>query len=260
MEKISVVILNWKRPENTVKIVSSLRANELVDDIVIWNDNPSAKILFPEPINKVKIIESNYNFGLYDRWYAALLAENDAVFIQDDDLILSGKAIKTLFDEWKKDPEVIHGIWGNMPQPWDLRYYGSKTDLSEAETVLTRALVFHKKYIYEILKKAYTAGDYLKNTIKKNGEDIFMSYVVMSIAGRRNKIHDLCDEVEELPCPYAISSDSENHLEVRTNVLRACRKEFHIRFSMKERMLIVLYRIAAYLKRAHPALHSRIKK
>ena len=70
--KFSVGLLSWKRPLNIKHIVDEyLLYDELIDEIIIWNNNPEEFIEFNgEEYDIVKVInvKSNEDFGLITRF------------------------------------------------------------------------------------------------------------------------------------------------------------------------------------------------
>jgi len=218
-------MLSWKRPENVYKIVPELRKNEAIDDIIVWNNNPDEKLSFLKSIERVTVITPAADLGMNARWYASLLTKHDTIYMQDDDLIVSNSAIKNLHSEWKKDPEVVHGIWGRSCK--FNRYWAITSAYPEAEMVMTRSVIFHKKYVRSFFKRIATFKEDMLELIKKGMEDICFSYFVMSETGRKNKTHRLFREIEELPNPHSIKKRPK-HWTNRTRMMRYCRKEFGI--------------------------------
>lgn len=219
-------MLSWKRPENVAKIIPELRKNELIDDIIVWNNNPDEKLSFLKSIEGVTVITPVADLGMNTRWYAAgVLTKHDTIYMQDDDLIVSNGAIKNLHSEWKKDPEVIHGIWGRSCK--FNRYWAITNAYPEAEMILPRSVIFHKKYTRKFFKKIATFEKDMLELAKKGMEDICFSYLVMSETGRKNRTHKFFKEVEELPSHHSIKKRPK-HWANRTRMMRYCRKEFGI--------------------------------
>ena len=78
MNRITAVMLNWKRPENVARIVAGWRESGLVDEAIVWNNNPDAPLTLD---GWARVINTSHNHGLYARFVAACLARNDCVLI-----------------------------------------------------------------------------------------------------------------------------------------------------------------------------------
>jgi hypothetical protein len=257
---ISAVMLSYKRPENVYKIVNQLKKNKLIGEIIVWNNNPDEQLSFLQPTEKVKVIKPNVYVGMNARWLACSQAKYDVVFMQDDDLMVSSDTIRTLYKEWKKDPEIIHGISGRkLNKNFE---YVIKRVYGEVEMLVTRAILFDKKYAIDVLKELSCVSKELSSTVKKNGEDIFLSYFVMSRTHRKNKAYNLFDRITELPDSHAILF-RHGHLESRTRVARLCKKEFGIGGGIRLRIIMkkseLKNAIKDKIKCNFPALHKAVK-
>ena len=86
---ITAVLLNWKRPENIVKTIKSIRDQSLPVKICLWNNNPDDKTKYDADFQ----IDAPNNFKCYPRWMMASLVGSDYIFTLDDDLILGDNNI-----------------------------------------------------------------------------------------------------------------------------------------------------------------------
>ena len=239
---ISAVMLNYKRPENVKKIISELKNNRLIGEIIIVDRSPAEQMSFLDTIRDIKVIkiDNDSAVGMHARWVACSQAKYDTIFMQDDDLLISSDAIKALYESWQRDPEIIHGIFGRKVNM--ICRYRYNNVQGEVEIVLTRAAVFHKNYAAEVLRKLPCVGKELSTITKKNGEDIFFSYFVMSKSHKKNKTHDLSKYVTELPDPCAIWSRL-GHKDQRTRVTRLCRREFDIEYGTWLKLIMKKYEL-----------------
>ena len=85
MKKVTAILLNWKRPENIVKTIKSIRDQSIPVKICLWNNNPDDKTKYDVDLQ----INSPDNFKCYPRWMMASLVETDYIFTLDDDLMLN---------------------------------------------------------------------------------------------------------------------------------------------------------------------------
>ena len=92
---VTVLLLNWKRPENIGPILDSLVSQTVAPRVVVWNNG--GDLLFIDGEKKKPIAEheavdlvvrSSGNLGCFPRWWLAGLAQTEFVCSMDDDLLL----------------------------------------------------------------------------------------------------------------------------------------------------------------------------
>jgi len=119
--KFSVGLLSWKRPLNIKHIVDEyLLYDELIDEIIIWNNNPEQFIEFNgEEYDIVKVINvnSNEDFGLITRFNMGSLSKNQMIMLHDDDLVFPEESLIALRDSWMKETDCFHTFFGRNPKP-----------------------------------------------------------------------------------------------------------------------------------------------
>lgn len=216
---LTAIILNWKRPENIPKILLALRQCDLVDEIIIWNNNPEIKLALGED---VCVINSSRDLGLFTRFSAALLAKNDGILFQDDDVVLDGNKIRQLYKHWQSDPEVCHAAFGRRCA---VGPYNKINAWGDVDVVLTKAVVVHKK----VCLQAAVNTQYVEDIPGKpvgNGEDILLSYTAMSMSGKYNRAHNLFLVEEKQDSKIAISQREPTHMVHRDRILKRCQKLF----------------------------------
>src|SRR5215472_472051 len=76
----SLLLLNWKRPANLMRILAAEAGCKKVQEILVFNNNDSAPFHYPHP--KVKILNASTAFGLRVRWVLAALAEGQCLIFQ----------------------------------------------------------------------------------------------------------------------------------------------------------------------------------
>jgi hypothetical protein len=220
--QITGIILSWKRPANVARIVDGWRDSGLLAEGIVWNNNPD-EVLHHD---WAKVINAQQNFGVYPRFAAACLAQNECILIQDDDLEMPRDSLRALHEFWEQDPAILHGVFGRAPKP-DGSYAMEIHSDGEAPIVLTRVLFTQRRYVRDFFRVAEEFEEIQRGTdIAQKGEDIIFSYVAMRHSGRLNRIHQL--PVVELPAPHSIHGrDWQAHLAHRTCVLRACEAWLH---------------------------------
>lgn len=218
MGGISGVVLSWNRPDNVARIIAGWRESGAIDEAIVWNNNPEVPLALD---GWARVINASHDLGLYTRFAAACLARNECVLIQDDDLSLPTKSITTLREAWRRDPDILHGIFGRIPDALGRYQIEDRFD-SSVPIVLTRALLAHRRHAARFFEFA-AAFEALQRDGQPygHGEDIIFSYAVMGLSGRLNRVHRV--PVVELPSPDAINLRNRGeHLSHRTRVMRAC--------------------------------------
>ncbi|MES2476500.1 MAG: putative nucleotide-diphospho-sugar transferase [Verrucomicrobiota bacterium] len=217
---LSAVLLNWNRPENVHRILDGWRDGGLVTSATVWNNQPGFEIRH----DWARVVNVNEDFGLYSRFAAALLAPDEAVWIQDDDLEFATEALQMLLAHWRNDPEILHGVFGRAPKADGS--YAEFTDDQEAEVpvVLTRGLIASRCHFTRFFEAAGRfAGLQCGAVPAGNGEDIILSYSSCKHAGRPNRVHSVA--YQELPSNEAsaisLRGGWEAHLAHRSNLMRA---------------------------------------
>ena len=167
------------------------------------------------------VVNAAQDMGLYTRFAAACLANNDCVLIQDDDLELPTESLRALVNAWHDDPDIIHGVFGRAPKS-DGSYARKIGGETECPVVLTRVLVAHRRYASRFFQVASIFCDVQRDGEPRgNGEDIVFSYVAMRESGRLNRVHRMA--FNELPSPHSIHRrDRKSHIAHRTRLIRAC--------------------------------------
>jgi hypothetical protein len=112
MKTVTAILLNWKRPENIVKTIKSIRDQSIPVKICLWNNNPDDKKNYDVDLQ----INSPNNFKCYPRWMMASLIETDYIFTLDDDLLLSDDNViedtLNLYKRINTDDKLIIGYTG----------------------------------------------------------------------------------------------------------------------------------------------------
>lgn len=214
---ISSMLLNWKRPANSRQIISGWEQSSLITEVFVWNNDIATSV---RTLNASALtVDASANAGVYPRFLLPCLATNECVLIQDDDLLIPEDTIARLYCHWKRDPYVIHGIFGRNRRS-DGTYGAAVLGDREAPVILTRIAMLHRMYFSLFWSCVNDFRAIQRAAIPKgNGEDIIMSYVVRRHSGRLNKVHRL--KVIELPAPYAIC-DLETHYLHRTRLMHFC--------------------------------------
>ncbi len=186
-DELTLVILSWVRIGNVKMLVNYYNSLDRIGEIIIFNNNSKFNISkYFGHHNKVTVIQSTHDLGLYSRFAAAALSRNRGVIFIDDDIFVPDPTIESLYYEWRRYPDSCHGIIGretsNGYRPIDT--YG------EVKVILTRCLVTSKTTCIKALEFS-RLFDHLDCIPRGNGEDIIISYCAILETGLLNKAYPL---------------------------------------------------------------------
>lgn len=215
----TAVMLSWKRLGNVQRICKAWSESKHISAGIVFSNCNN----LPE-LRDMAEVRSSVDFGLKTRFIAGLLAETDAILIQDDDILLPDSSVELLLDHHENDKEVIHGIFGRSPKVDGS--YAKLIDNQEADVdvALTRALVCSRTKCADFFKLEHEFPCLQTGIPKGNGEDIVFSFISMLVSGRQNKVHKV--PYTELPDIHSISR-RPGHWNHRTGVLRFCSDWLH---------------------------------
>jgi len=220
VSNISVVILNYKRPDNLINyIIPNLLLNDIVKNIIISHALPESYFEDFKEISKVvhlKHFEENKKFGVFCRFLAAKLADTNCIIFNDDDYLIKNESINKIFNFWKNDKNTVHGFRGrNIKKNEYIKYDAVQQNVP---IVLTQFACVSKKLINIVLDNYKLIDPFVKDCIPIwNGEDIFLSLMAILNSEKLNKIHHLYY--------YGLAQDHaihhhEGHYEHRTFILK----------------------------------------
>lgn len=193
---VTAVILNFNRPGYLKHIIKEIKC---VDEIIISNGKKKTSLITSDfmkyPPNYIKILdhygEKNTEYGLTLRFLSALEASNEYVLIMDDDIIPSKKTISFLLEKIKKEPDVIHGIYGRSFD--EKGEYSYENLFGEVPIILTRCMITtREKCKYFMDNFRFFETDLIKNSKPYwNGEDMLFSLLSIQCTGKMNHAYDL---------------------------------------------------------------------
>jgi len=140
-EKITAILLSWKRLANLGRILEELQRTPLVGEIMLWNNNPEVRLDFPG----VTVINSPRNFLCPARYCLVPLAAHNLIWFQDDDLLLGRAGIETIYATYQADPSRIYGIMGREIVDG---LYSADPVYGECDIVLGQAMLFHRRLLH----------------------------------------------------------------------------------------------------------------
>lgn len=179
---ISLIILNWKRPENIKNhILPYLENNYLIDEIIISHGKEDT--IFDYQSNTKNIIHRNdsklnTNFGLSLRFLAALTSKNKMIMFMDDDEIIANKEIEKCYNIITNNQHIgIIGKYGRQLYKNKNEYtYNFHNAKGFCDIILTKFMLLKKNIIYDFFYNSIYVEPFQKNAKPFwNGEDIFIS-------------------------------------------------------------------------------------
>jgi hypothetical protein len=215
---ITIVILNYKRPDNIIKnIIPQVSTYELVNEIIISHGNISTYFSTPEYTNIKHFYDSDKNekSGVSLRFERAIESSNDCILFIDDDRLPSEKYVNTLYSEFIKDPLQIIAMERRYISPYGYHSYYPFIK-NHKKIVLTQVMMTNKKCCYDFLEQKNKI-EYI-TTAKNvkpvwNGEDIIFNVIFIK-KYRKKPIHIYASKkngsVINLPSPWAISSNDDH--------------------------------------------------
>lgn len=87
MEKVTAVLITWKRQKNIPQIIESLLKYDFINEIILYDNSKQENI-----IN-------------YARYVGAQKAQNNWIYVQDDDHIV--RNIDEIYEEFSRHPNVL---------------------------------------------------------------------------------------------------------------------------------------------------------
>lgn len=115
-EKLSVVLLSYKRPKNLNKILSCLRQCDFISDILISNNNPDVRLETNLDCrdSRVKLINQSERQFPSIRLDLSRSLQSEYVIAIDDDVFLEPWQLLKLFQALLENPSVVHGFAGHV--------------------------------------------------------------------------------------------------------------------------------------------------
>lgn len=225
MSKLSVVILNFNRPDFIKNnIIPILLKNKNIDEIIVSHGKKSTYFEKEEVTSLKHYGEINKSYGLSRRFLSGSQAKNNYVMIMDDDIIPSEKTIHFLYEKIINDPRIIHGFYGRDI----MNEYKTDNVFGDVPIVLTRCLVSTKSMCQYFMKNfRKLENEDVKNSKPYwNGEDILFSLLSIKRSKRLNKSYDLSHYNRTLNyINFSESISLKNPLEIQSSEHLSYRKK-----------------------------------
>lgn len=154
---VTVVLLNWKRPENIGPILECLAGQTAPLQVFLWNNGPATAGLpaAEHPLVKLSVTSSR-NLGCFPRWQLATLADTEFVCSLDDDLALADeRVLEDAIEACRRDcPDGIVGFFGwehvNGAPYKDARHINGSKKNRRADIMKGRFMLFRRELLQRV--------------------------------------------------------------------------------------------------------------
>jgi hypothetical protein len=218
---LTIVTLNWARPELLLGNLRLYAGYGIVDRVLCFNNGVALKAGRLPP--KCVVVEASEDLGLYSRLAIASLSRTEAVFHTDDDLRVPESTLAALYSCWLGAPGACHGLFGRIARP---RYQPGNV-YGPVEVVLTRAMMCGRRVNNAALSATPLFED-LRGAPHGNGEDIILSFAAMATSRTLNLAYSLPSHDHQPPDETAIHRRWNGHFEHRQLMVERCRKVFGV--------------------------------
>jgi len=83
--KVTALLLNWKRPENIIEVIKSIKSQSIKIEIWLWNNNFEDTTQYDVDMQ----INSSNNFKCWPRWLIGSMVDDGYIFTLDDDIMFN---------------------------------------------------------------------------------------------------------------------------------------------------------------------------
>jgi hypothetical protein len=206
---VCAIVLSYKRPQNIERIVAQLAEVSDISRILVSNNNPEVELgqWFDFAAYPVEVINQPVKSLCAKRFELALQESFDYFICPDDDLFLTPPQIDALISAIRREPERVHGVFGEIHSFKDARLcLGGGIHGVECEVdILNRCYVFTKKHV-ERMNELALALDY-----KDLGQALYVDDVLLSFSGSGLPV---CHDVGPLDeCPSSDQPGIATYLE-----------------------------------------------
>ena len=215
MPTVRLIILNYKRPNNVLKII---KAFEGFYPITIINNNPKQHIQLPgidiksgKNYKTIDIINNANNLKCMERWVRCFQYPEKFKLILDDDILPH----KNLIDKMLKLDEPIVGIYGKSGVTKANSYQDLKDHWCVDHYVdfLVGAAILVKQNILNLINNKIINAGY-----PDRGDDIMISYWIKQTLNL-NKLKTVSGKVLNLPEGDVGLNKNPEHFLMRWNVV-----------------------------------------
>lgn len=143
--KTTAIVLSWRRAENVERIVADLLGWARIGEILVWNNNCARALSVPG----AAVITAGRNFGVLARYGLALLAQNDTIWFQDDDMLVTEAQFETVHAAYAANPSRIYGCRGRNLKNG---VYEMENVYGECDIIVGQTMLFHRSLLYHLYR------------------------------------------------------------------------------------------------------------
>jgi hypothetical protein len=211
MTRMTVCILNWKRPENVVRIIRDLRNQDAKPHIFLWDNSPYDH---SETFDTDWTVKSSENKRCWPRWFMGSMAQTDYIMSLDDDLTMRDpKFISDLISVLDTAGDRVVGIQGVLLRPGKLYFESNRMGVPqenhEVDIVKGRLLSFRTLLLKLIDLDAMRATE----------DDIAISGMLGQGMRKHWIVPSLRARTLNLPDPHALWQE-EGHFKRRDDAVK----------------------------------------
>lgn len=232
IDKVSLVIMNWLRPDVLKNMLEQLVEYETIDEVIISHGREDTYFEFDNAkvVNEKHWGNINMQFGLSRRFLSASQAKNEVILMIDDDEYPSDEYVKKLLKKYNENPRRLYGRFGRNLKKGNYNLHQRYGDVC---VLITKCILFNKELCAEFFKHK----DSVMHIIEKgkplwNGEDVFMSAIACNFYGTNNYCVEgsgWINPIEGRENKRSRSVSSwKNHRWFRTELVHFCAKHFNI--------------------------------
>lgn len=212
---VTVILTNYARAHNIVKIVDALREQTLLPILQMVDNSP-----LPHPIAPLldRVALFPFGSGSYGRMLLSFYADTEWIALLADDVIPADKDfLKDALDIAKKRPEVITGCAGRSFSLTPPHYGGQQQ--GEVPIVAGHFVIFRKKLLEKV--RHYWEPVHKTRELWMRCDDIYLSLEI----GKGKPIHwadaGLFNRLKSLPVGGTALSKEEGHSKARETIAAA---------------------------------------
>lgn len=221
---VTVVLLNFNRPDNIRRIVDTMVNYTSVGEILVVSNNPSTTFTYEhEKVVVMSLLGYEQSLGVAVRFKACLLAMHWHILIADDDLLVTEAGLANMLRARHAHPWSLVGFWGRDYNHTDPDYQYVESGSGHHDIALTKALLLDTCSCRAFWEASHLMSDIAHEaTVTWNGEDIFMSLVSTKVLGQQPYItpHTENIDVQQLTEGKVGISSGQTHLPHRIKFLK----------------------------------------
>jgi hypothetical protein len=172
---VSALLLNWKRLENLIKVIESIRSQTIDVEILLWNNNPEDDTKYDVDVQ----INSSKNLMCYPRWFLMNYASGEYIFTLDDDLMFKDDSVLEDCVNFLKNKNVLigrHGVLLNEYNDyWESNHVKASPISNEEVDIIKGRFMMGDKKNFNSAKLLISEFDNITHKNPKIEDDIYMS-------------------------------------------------------------------------------------